>query len=99
MLTTTLVFSDYVIQDLVSRISSGKRIKRDEQYGNREEVTHIDVRFGTVVGQIGPKFGQIGDFSDQIPVHIDTAIQNVLKSDLKKSRIFPIWSQSDTLRA
>ena len=57
----------------------------------------MDVRFGAKVGQIGPKFGQIGDFSDHIPVNFDTAIQNVLKSDLKKSRIFPIWGQSDTL--
>ena len=48
----------------------------------------MDVRFGAKVGQIGPKFGQIGDFSDQIPVNLDTAIQNVLKSDLKSPGFF-----------
>ena len=40
---------------------------------------------------------QIQDFSDQISVHFGSTSQNERKSDLKKSRICPIWGQSDPL--
>ena len=46
---------------------------------------HIrDGRFGSKVGQIGPKWDQSGAFSDQISVHL-------------APRICPIWGQSDPL--
>ena len=45
-------------------------------------------RFGPKVGQIGPKWEKSGTFSDQISVHFGALRQNVLKSDLKKFRIF-----------
>ena len=51
-----------------------------------------DRRFGYKVGQIRPKWDKSGTFSDQISVHFGSASQNVLKSDLKKSRICLIWS-------
>ena len=53
-------------------------------------------RFGLKMGQIGPKWDKSGTFSDQIPVHFGSSSQSVLKSDLKKSWICPIWGQSDT---
>ena len=37
------------------------------------------------------KWDKSGTFSDQISVHFGALRQNVLKSDLKKSRICPIW--------
>ena len=40
--------------------------------------------------RLDPKFDKSGTFSDQISVHLARE-PNVLKSDLKKSRIFPIW--------
>ena len=49
-----------------------------------------DARFGCKVGQIGKKWDKSGTFSDQISVHFGALRQNVLKSDLKKSRICPI---------
>ena len=64
-----------------------------------------DGRFGSKVGQISPKWDKSGAFSDHISVHFVGEIRdylgpiptslliepNVLKSDLKKSRICPIW--------
>ena len=49
-----------------------------------ERAPHSDGRFGSKVGQIGPQIGQIWDFfrSDE---------PNVLKFDLKNSRMCPIW--------
>ena len=41
------------------------------------------------------KSDKSGPFSDQISVHFGAVRQNVLKSDLNKSRICPIWCQSD----
>ena len=38
-----------------------------------------------------PKWDKSGTFSDQISVHFGSVSQNVLKSDLKKSQICPIW--------
>ena len=62
-----------------------------------------DVRFDPKVGEIDPKVGEIDPkwdksvtFSDQISVHFGSS-QNVLKSDLKRSRICPIRGQSDPL--
>ena len=60
-------------------------------------VCFIDVRLGFKVDQIGPK--QSGTFFYQISVHFGLPSQNVLKSDLKKSQICPIWGQSDVLYA
>ena len=51
-----------------------------------------DVRFVSILGQIGPKLDKSGTFSGQISVHFGAERQ---KSDLKKSRICPIWGQSD----
>ena len=48
-------------------------------------ICNRDGRFGSKVGQIGPKWDKSGAFSDQI------SVQNALKSDLKKLRIGPIW--------
>ena len=50
-----------------------------------------DGRFGSKVGQIGPKQDKSGAFSDQI------SVLNALKSDLKKSRICTICGQTDPL--
>ena len=50
----------------------------------------MPVRFAYKVGQIGPKWDKSGTFSDLISVHFGSSSQNVLKSDLKKSRICPI---------
>ena len=52
------------------------------------DIRHVVV--GSNVGQIGPKWEKSGSFLDQISVHFDAPHQNVLKSDLKKSRIRPI---------
>ena len=52
-------------------------------------------KFELKMGQIDPKWGQSRDFLDQSSVHFGSASQNVLKSDLKKSRIYPILGQSD----
>ena len=41
-----------------------------------------DGRFGSKVGQIGPKSDNSWTFSDQISVHFGSASQNVLKFDL-----------------
>ena len=41
-----------------------------------------------ILAQIAHKWDKSGIFSDQILVHFGSASQNVLKSDLKKSRIF-----------
>ena len=53
--------------------------------------------FGSKVGQIGPKWDKSRAFSDQISVHFGLSGQNVLKSDLKKPQICPIWAQTDPL--
>ena len=71
--------------------------------------------FGPKVGQIGTKWDKSGTFPDQISIHFDSAkcheiwsekvldlshtSQNVLKSDLKKSRICPILGLYDPLWA
>ena len=47
-------------------------------------------RYGSNVGQIDIKLDQSVIFSDQISVHFGSASQNLLKSDLKISRICPI---------
>ena len=44
---------------------------------------------------MSPKLDKSGTFADQISVHFGSPSQNVLKSDLKKSGIRPIWGQSD----
>ena len=54
-------------------------------------------QFDPKVGQIVPKWGKSGTFSDQISVHFGALRQNVPKSDLKKSQIFPILGQFDPL--
>ena len=51
------------------------------------------------MGQIGPKWDKSGTFSDQISEHFGATRQNVLKSDLKKSRIYPFCGQSAPLLA
>ena len=51
------------------------------------------VRNRPELGQIGPKWDMSGTFSDQISGSLS---QNVVRSDLKQSRICPIWGQSDT---
>ena len=38
------------------------------------------------------QIGQIWDFLRSVSVHFGSASQNVLKSDLKKSQICPIWA-------
>ena len=50
---------------------------------------------GLTWGKIGAKWDKSGTFSDQMSVHFGAVRQNVLSSDLKKSRICPIWRQSD----
>ena len=46
-----------------------------------------DGKFVPKVIQIGPKLDKSVTFSDEILVHFG----NVLKTDLKKSHIYPIW--------
>ena len=41
--------------------------------------------------------GQSMTFSDEISVHFDSASQNLLNSELKKSIIYPIWGESKPL--
>ena len=55
---------------------------------------HGDVRLEPKVSQIGPQLDKSGTFSDHISVHFGST-----KSNLKKSRICPIWGQSDPLRS
>ena len=43
-----------------------------------------DVRFGPLVGQIGPKWKNSETFSEQISMHFGVEKQNVKKTDLKK---------------
>ena len=44
------------------------------------------------MGQIEPKYDKCGTFSDQISIHFASASQDVLKYDLKKSQICPVWA-------
>ena len=61
------------------------------------------LKFAAALKSQGVKVTQRGrkiwtrDFSDQILVHFGSPSQNVLKSDLKKSRICRILGQSDPL--
>ena len=55
-------------------------------------------------GHVSPKsrsnwtqIDKSGTFSDQISEHFGSMSQNVLKSDLKKSQIFPIWGRSKSI--
>ena len=57
----------------------------------------LGCQFGKQVGQIVPNWEKSVTFSDQISVHFGSESQNVLKSDLKKSRIFPNLGQFDLL--
>ena len=50
------------------------------------------------MGQISSTWDKSWAFSNQISVHFGSPSQNVLKSDLKKPRICPIWDQSDPIR-
>ena len=54
-----------------------------------------DVKVGSDLGHIGPKRDKSETFSDQISVHLGSARQFVLKSDLKKYCISPIFVQYD----
>ena len=56
-----------------------------------------DGRFGSKVGQIGPQMGQIRCFFISDFSAFGAGAPNALKSDLKKTRICPIWGQSDPL--
>ena len=49
-----------------------------------------DGRFGSKVGQIGPKWAKSGAFSNQISVHL-------APGPGKRPRICPIWGESDPL--
>ena len=62
-----------------TRYTVGAGASLDRSRGRR------DGRFGSKVGQIGPKSVKSGAFSDQISLHP------------KKPRICPIWRQSDPL--
>ena len=61
---------------------------------SQKSVPLRDGKFGPKVGQIGPKWDKTGKFSHQISVQLVSLSLNVLKYDLKNSRIYPIWSQS-----
>ena len=63
------------------------------------KLTFKHIRFASKMGQIAPKWDKSVIFSDQISVHFGSPSQNVLKSDLKKSRICLICGQSDPLLA
>ena len=52
--------------------------------------------FATWSVRLNPKWDKSGTFSDRISVHFGAPRQNVLKFDLKKSRICPIWANNDT---
>ena len=57
-----------------------------------------DVGFKAKVVQIGPKWDKYRACSDQISIYyfnFPLVSQNILKSGLKKSRIYPIPGQSD----
>ena len=60
-------------------------------------IIYRDVWFGFKGSQIGPKLDKSVTFSDQISIYFGSLSQNVLNSDLRKSRICPIWDQSDPL--
>ena len=78
------VIECHVIREL-SRYG-GDDASHDTEYA--DEVLNRNVSFG-------PKWEKYGTFSDQISVRYGYGAgrKNVLKSDLKKSRIFPIWDQ------
>ena len=67
------------------------------QWVTEQGLQNRDVMFSSKVGQIGPKLDKSVTFPDQISEHFGAVRQNVLKSDRKKSRICPIWGQSDPL--
>ena len=50
---------------------------------------HQDGRFGSKLGQIGPKWDKSEPFSDQISVDFGWVSENVLKSDLKSPGFVP----------
>jgi len=54
-----------------------------------------EFRFGPKVGQIYTNWDKSGIFHIQISVYFGSPSQNVLKSDLKKSRICSLSSQSE----
>ena len=62
-------------------------------------VKQRDVRFGSNVGHIGPKWEKSVTFSNQISVHFGSVGQNVLKSDMEKvpnlSQYGLIWPTFD----
>ena len=61
-------------------------------------LTHTrDGRFGSKVGQIGPKWDKSGVFFRSDFSAFGAGAPNALKSDLKKPRICPIWGQFDPL--
>jgi len=47
--------------------------------------------------RLAPNSTNLENFSDQISVDFGSPSQNILKSDLKKSRFCPIWGQYDPL--
>ena len=49
-------------------LEHGKNMRR-----SRENAREKNVRFGSKVGQIGPKLNKSGTFSDQISVHFGSA--------------------------
>ena len=53
------------------------------------------VRFSAKVGQIqiGPKLEKSGIFKISFSVHFGSVSQNEQKTNLKKSRICPVWSR------
>ena len=73
-------------------VSSNKRTQ-NVRHTFRVSVQTRDVRNWHKVDQIGPKWDKSWTFLSQISVNF----QNELKSEMKKSRIFPICDQSDPL--
>ena len=84
--TITTVLQAFDVGRGVNRFNIAYRHTLHGKSRVRSKVT-VDSCFGFKVGHIGPKWDKSGAFSDQIS----------LKSDLKKTRICPIWGQSDPL--
>ena len=81
-------------------IKSQQKANRNGLFKNISSSSkRLDVICGLKVKQIGHKWDKSVTFSVQISVHFVLERQNVLKFELKKSQICPIWSQSDPLYA
>ena len=73
--------------------STGISVTQSQPPSCVAEMSDLDTKWV----KIGIIWYKSGILSDHISVHFGSASQNVLKSDLKKSWVWPIWDQSDPI--